>query len=368
MSMKILITGGAGFIGSALVRHLLQHSPHQLVNLDKLTYAANPASLTAAKDQPHYRFVHGDIADAPLVGALLNEVQPDAIVNLAAETHVDRSIDAPAEFVQTNILGTCILLDQALRYWQGLDPARGQKFRFLQVSSDEVFGSLQANEPAWREDAPLAPRSPYAASKASADLLVQAWHHTYGLPVVITRSSNNYGPCQFPEKLVPHILVNALLDQPLPVYGDGLQVRDWLHVDDHARALEAILVRGAPGATYNISANNPSTNLDLVQRLCDLLDEMAPGQRAPGRTSYRELITHVDDRPGHDRRYALDASCVRDELGWSARHTLDDGLRDTVRWYLDNPHWWQPLLGKHYQLGRLGLGSAASHQKNGRAR
>lgn len=365
--MKILITGGAGFIGSALIRHLLQHSPHQLVNLDKLTYAANPASLATAQGHPHYRFVHGDIADAPLVGALLAEEQPDAIVHLAAESHVDRSIDAPAAFIQTNILGSYILLEQALRYWQALDPGRRQRFRFLQVSTDEVFGSLQENAPAWHEDAPLAPRSPYAASKASADLLAQAWQHTYGLPVITSRSANNYGPCQFPEKLVPHMLVNAVLDRPLPVYGDGMQVRDWLHVDDHARALETVLLRGTPGETYNISGNSPSTNLDLVYRLCDLLDELAPEQRSPQRKSYRELVTHVEDRPGHDRRYALDAARVHDELGWSARFTLDEGLRNTVRWYLDNTHWWQSLLNNDYQLERIGLGSAAENQRNNRA-
>lgn len=364
--MKILITGGAGFIGSALVRHLLRHSPHHVVNLDKLTYAANPASLATAQGHPRYRFVQGDIADAGLLGAVFAAEQPDAIVHLAAESHVDRSIDTPAEFIQTNILGTYTLLEQALRYWHGLDPARRQYFRFLQVSTDEVFGSLQPNEPAWREDAPVAPRSPYAASKASADLLAQAWQHTYGLPVIVSHSSNNYGPCQFPEKLVPHMLVNALLDRPLPVYGDGMQVRDWLHVDDHARALEAVLLRGVPGETYNISANSPSTNLALVHRLCDLLDELAPDARAPRRHSYRELVRFVEDRPGHDRRYALDASRAQQALGWSARHTLDEGLRSTVRWYLENTHWWQPLLDGDYQPARIGLGPATDNPRSNR--
>lgn len=352
--MKIMITGGAGFIGSALVRHLLAHSSHQIVNLDKLTYAGNLASLAGASDKAGYRFVQGDICDAELVRALLAQHQPDAIMHLAAESHVDRSIDASGAFIQTNVVGTHTLLEEARRYWRTLGDDAAERFRFHHISTDEVYGDLPPDAPAFTEQTPYAPSSPYAASKASSDHLVRAWQRTYGLPTLITNCSNNYGPYQFPEKLIPHVILNALQGKPLPIYGDGSQIRDWLYVDDHARALQRVLEAGTPGETYNIGGHNEHTNLSLVQTLCALLDEMAPAQRASGLSRYAELITFVTDRPGHDRRYAVAAGHIARTLGWQPQETLATGLRKTVRWYLDNPSWWRAVLDGSYRLERRG--------------
>lgn len=352
--MKIMITGGAGFIGSALIRHLLAHTDHGIVNLDKLTYAGNLASLPGATESERYVFVHGDICDAPLVRELLDTHQPDAVMHLAAESHVDRSIDASADFIQTNVVGTHTLLEQARRYWRTLDVEAAARFRFHHISTDEVYGDLGPADDAFTEHTPYAPSSPYAASKASSDHLVRAWQRTYGLPTLITNCSNNYGPYQFPEKLIPHMILNALQGKPLPVYGDGAQIRDWLYVDDHARALQRVLERGEPGETYNIGGRNEHSNLSIVNALCALLDQMAPDQRPPGLSSFAGLITFVPDRPGHDRRYAVDAGHIARTLHWQPAETLDTGLRKTVRWYLDNRDWWAAVLDGSYQLERLG--------------
>lgn len=347
--MKVLLTGGAGFIGSALVRHLIRETDYQVINLDALTYAANLASLSSVEDSDRYIFERGDIRDADRVASLLAHHQPDAIMHLAAESHVDRSIDAPDDFISTNIQGTSTLLEQARTYLHR-HPGKQATFRFVHISTDEVFGDLAPDAPPFTETTAYAPSSPYAASKAASDHLVRAWHRTYGLPTLISNCSNNYGPHQFPEKLVPHMLLNALQGKPLPVYGDGQQIRDWLYVDDHARALVRILEQGQPGRTYAVGGHNELSNLELVNLLCELLDELKPDPAG----SYRRLITHVPDRPGHDRRYAIDASRISAELGWRPAETPASGLRKTVRWYLDNPDWWQPILDGRYQLERLG--------------
>ena len=353
--MKVLVTGGAGFIGSALVRHLLRDAGHEVVNLDKLTYAANPASLAEVADHPNYRFVHADICDARAVAAAFDAHDPDAIVNLAAESHVDRSIDAPADFLHTNVEGTYVLLEAARRHWQGLDDSRRARFRFHQVSTDEVYGAL-GPEGRFTEATPYAPSSPYSASKAAADHLARAWQRTYGLPVVVSNCTNNYGPRQFPEKLIPLAILNALEGRALPVYGDGGQVRDWLHVEDHARALAAVLTRARPGSTYNIGADCERRNIDVVRAICRLVDAADPGSPHSPR---ERLITRVEDRPGHDRRYAMDAGRARADLGWRPEIDFDDGLARTVRWYLDNEAWWRPLRERVYGGERLGLGAAA---------
>lgn len=348
---SILITGGAGFIGSCLVRHVVEHGLFRVVNLDKLTYAGNLDSLAAVAGNLNHLFVHGDIVDRALVDKLLAEQHPAAILNLAAESHVDRSIDAPAPFVQTNVLGTFQLLEAARDYWTGLpEPARSQ-FRFLHVSTDEVYGSLGAT--GWfSETTAYAPNSPYSASKAAGDHFVRAFHHTYGLPTITTNCSNNYGPNQFPEKLVPLTIQNAIEGRPLPVYGEGKNVRDWLFVEDHVRGLLAALERGQPGETYNFGGDCERTNLELVEAICDVVDELTP--KSPPRSS-RELITFVTDRPGHDLRYAIDAAKAKRELGWHPQTNLTDGLRKTVQWYLDNQPWVQRVTSGKYQRERLGL-------------
>ncbi|MBP8263663.1 MAG: dTDP-glucose 4,6-dehydratase [Pseudomonas sp.] len=351
--MKILVTGGAGFIGSAVVRHLLQNTPHQVVNLDKLTYAGNLQSLPGASEHPAYRFEQVDICDAEGVARVLAEHRPDAVMHLAAESHVDRSIDGPAAFIQTNIVGTYTLLEACRQYWLGLCEEARSRFRFHHISTDEVYGDLEGTTELFTEQTPYSPSSPYSASKASSDHLVRAWQRTYGLPVLITNCSNNYGPYHFPEKLIPHMILNALAGKPLPVYGDGAQIRDWLYVEDHARALVEVLTRGQPGATYNIGGHNEKRNLQVVETLCTLLDELVT-EKPAGISRFAELITFVQDRPGHDRRYAIDAGKIERELGWRPQETFESGLRKTVQWYLDNRSWWQNVLSGTYQLNRLG--------------
>ena len=351
--MKILVTGGAGFIGSAVVRHLLQNTPHQVVNLDKLTYAGNLQSLPGASENPAYRFEQVDICDAEGVARVLAEHRPDAVMHLAAESHVDRSIDGPAAFIQTNIVGTYTLLEACRQYWLGLCEEARSRFRFHHISTDEVYGDLEGTTELFTEQTPYSPSSPYSASKASSDHLVRAWQRTYGLPVLITNCSNNYGPYHFPEKLIPHMILNALAGKPLPVYGDGAQIRDWLYVEDHARALVEVLTLGQPGATYNIGGHNEKRNLQVVETLCTLLDELVT-EKPAGISRFAELITFVQDRPGHDRRYAIDAGKIERELGWLPQETFESGLRKTVQWYLDNRSWWQNVLSGTYQLNRLG--------------
>ena len=348
--MKFLVTGGAGFIGSAVCRLLVGSGGETVVNYDKLTYAASPASLASIAEDARYSFVQGDIADPEAVRAAFAAHQPDAVIHLAAESHVDRSITGAEPFITTNIVGTYVLLQAALDYWRTLEGERRDRFRFLHVSTDEVYGSL-GPEGLFTEGTPYDPRSPYSASKAGSDHLVSAWGHTYGLPVVISNCSNNYGPHHFPEKLIPLVILNGLEGRPLPVYGDGSNVRDWLYVDDHARALRLIVERGRPGQTYNVGGRNERTNLQVVRMICDLLDEMAPPLPAGSR---RELITFVPDRPGHDQRYAIDAAKLETELGWRAEETFETGLRKTVRWYLDRRDWWEPLR-RRYAGERLGL-------------
>jgi len=349
--MKIVVTGGAGFIGSAVIRHLIADTDVSVVNLDKLTYAANLDSLAAIADHPRYAFEQVDICDRNEVARVLREHQPDAIMHLAAESHVDRSIDAPSAFVETNVVGTCTLLDRALDYWRGLEGDRKAAFRFHHVSTDEVYGTLGATG-LFTETTPYAPNSPYSASKAASDHFVRAWHHTYGLPVVTSNCSNNYGPWQFPEKLIPLITSNALLGQPLPVYGKGDNIRDWLYVDDHARALWTILTQGRVGESYNVGGNSERKNIDVVQAICDLVD--AKAGLLPDGKPRRSLITHVTDRPGHDQRYAIDASKIAAELNWTPRETFETGLAATVGWYLDQRAWWEGLRQSRYDGRRLG--------------
>jgi dTDP-glucose 4,6-dehydratase len=350
--MKVLVTGGAGFIGSAVIRHILSHTDDSVVNVDKLTYAGNLESLAAVSDSERYRFEQVDICNQAALERVFAAHRPDAVMHLAAESHVDRSIEGPAAFVQTNILGTYTLLEACRQYWQGLTGADRDAFRFHHVSTDEVFGDLKGPEGLFTESTPYAPSSPYSASKASSDHLVRAWYRTYGLPVLLTNCSNNYGPYHFPEKLIPLMILNALEGKPLPVYGRGDQVRDWLYVEDHARALCQVMARGRLGETYNIGGHNEKSNLQVVESLCDLLQELAPvAQRR-----YRDLITFVQDRPGHDHRYAIDAGKIERELGWAPRETFESGLRKTVQWYLDNQNWCARVQDGSYQRERLGLG------------
>lgn len=350
--MKIIVTGGAGFIGSALVRFLLEQTEHQVLNFDKLTYAGNLDSLTAVCDSDRYQFVCADIADAKSVSELFSNFQPGAIMHLAAESHVDRSIDGPMEFVQTNIVGTAVLLEAARIYWAGLSPARQAAFRFHHISTDEVYGSLGVDG-LFTEETAYDPSSPYSASKASSDHLVRAWHRTFGLPVVMTNCSNNYGPYQFPEKLIPLVILNALEGKYLPVYGDGQQVRDWLYVEDHVRALYRVLNQGVVGEVYNVGGHNEQTNLSVVESICEILDRLLP-ERSAELSGFKSLIQFVTDRPGHDLRYAIDARKISEDLGWEPEETFETGLEKTVRWYLDNHSWSHRVLDGTYRRERLG--------------
>lgn len=353
--MRIIVTGGAGFIGSAVIRHLINNSSTIVGNLDKLTYAGNLESLTSIAASPHYSFYEVDICDARALDTVFTDFQPTAVMHLAAESHVDRSIDGPSDFIQTNIVGTYNLLEATRRYWNNLRPEAKADFRFHHISTDEVYGDLEGTTDLFTENTPYSPSSPYSASKASSDHLVRAWQRTYGLPVLLTNCSNNYGPYHFPEKLIPHVILNALAGKALPVYGDGSQIRDWLYVEDHARALVEVVSKGVVGETYNIGGHNEKRNLEVVESICELLDELAPIESGNKHTrSYKELISFVKDRPGHDRRYAIDASKIELELGWVPQETFETGLRKTVQWYLDNNQWWQSVLSGEYRLDRLG--------------
>ena len=347
--MRVLVTGGAGFIGSALVRHLVSEVGAEVLNVDKLTYAGNLASLKSIENAPNYRFLRADICDRGKMSDAISSFKPDRIMHLAAESHVDRSISGAGDFVQTNVVGTFTLLEAARHYWNGLGEPEKQAFRFLHVSTDEVYGSLGA-EGLFEELTPYDPSSPYSASKAASDHLAIAWHRTYGLPVVVSNCSNNYGPFHFPEKLIPLTILNALEGRSLPVYGNGANIRDWLFVEDHARALDLIADRGRLGEKYNVGGRNERRNIDVVQRICELMDELNPKAK-----SHAELITYVTDRPGHDARYAIDATKLEAELGWKARENFDSGIKSTVRWYLENEWWWQPLREGVYSGERLGV-------------
>jgi dTDP-glucose 4,6-dehydratase len=349
--MKLLVTGGAGFIGSAVVRHLIRTTDWFVANVDKLTYAGNLESLAEARASNRHRHYKLDICDRPALDTVFREVRPDAVLHLAAESHVDRSIDGAAPFIQTNLVGTWTLLEAALSHWRTLDPEARARFRFQHISTDEVFGSLGATG-RFTEATPYQPNSPYSASKAGSDHLVRAWHHTYGLPTLTTNCSNNYGPYHFPEKLIPLVIIRALRGERLPVYGKGENVRDWLHVEDHAEALTLVLQRGRPGETYNVGGDSERRNIEVVHAICSLLDEMLPA--SPHRP-HSQLIEFVTDRPGHDARYAIDAAKIRNELGWQPRHSFEDGLRETVRWFLDNRAWWERVMSGAYRGERLGL-------------
>ncbi|MDO5068976.1 MAG: dTDP-glucose 4,6-dehydratase [Neisseria zoodegmatis] len=351
--MKLLITGGAGFIGSAVIRHIINHTQDSVVNLDKLTYAGNLESLASVADNPRYVFEHADIVDRAALERIFSTHRPDAVMHLAAESHVDRSIDGPAAFIETNIVGTYTLLEAARAYWQNMPSEKQASFRFHHISTDEVYGDLHGTDDLFTETTPYAPSSPYSASKASSDHLVRAWRRTYGLPTLMTNCSNNYGPYQFPEKLIPLMILNAIGGKPLPVYGNGLQIRDWLFVEDHARALYTVITQGKVGETYNIGGHNEKTNLEVVETICTLLEELMP-QKPAGVAAYRDLITFVDDRPGHDARYAIDASKISRELGWTPQETFESGIRQTVAWYLNNRSWWQHVFDGSYRLERLG--------------
>jgi dTDP-glucose 4,6-dehydratase len=348
--MRIIVTGGAGFIGSALCRYLVHETNADLLVVDKLTYAANMDSLAAIRDSARFRLLKADICDAASMESAFRQHRPDAIMHLAAESHVDRSIDGPAPFIDTNIRGTYVLLETARRYWRELEEPKRARFRFHNVSTDEVYGSL-GPEGLFEEESPYQPNSPYSASKAAADHLARAWHHTYGLPVIVSNCSNNYGPCQFPEKLIPLMIINALEGKKLPVYGKGENRRDWLYVEDHARALWLVVTRGRVGEKYNVGGDAEWKNIDVVRKLCSILDRLVPGRR------HEELIEFVSDRPGHDMRYAIDATKIKQELGWRARENFDSGLEKTVRWYLDNRRWWERIRSGVYRGERLGLTS-----------
>lgn len=349
--MRFLVTGGAGFIGSAVVRYLIQQTKHEVLVFDKLTYAGNMQSLDVVSKSERFHFVKGDILDKDTIAKTLREFKPTAIMHLAAESHVDRSIDGPEVFIQTNVLGTYQMLNQARHYWQEQSEEFKKSFRFHHISTDEVFGSL-GKTGLFTEATAYAPNSPYSASKAGSDHLVRAWHHTFGLPTITTNCSNNYGPYHFPEKLIPVMILNAISGKLLPVYGSGENIRDWLFVEDHAEALVTAVTRGTPGETYNIGGDSEQTNLNVVKEICRILDSVKPAKEG----SYSRLINFVKDRPGHDFRYAIDASKIREELGWKPRETFESGIQKTVSWYLDNKSWWQAILDGSYRLERLGLG------------
>lgn len=350
---KILITGGAGFIGSAVVRHIINDTADAVVNVDKLTYAGNLESLASVADSPRYAFEQVDICNRAELDRVFAEHQPDAVMHLAAESHVDRSIDGPAAFIETNIVGTYTLLEAARVYWQAMPSEKQAAFRFHHISTDEVYGDLHGTDDLFTETTPYAPSSPYSSSKAASDHLVRAWLRTYGLPTMVTNCSNNYGPYHFPEKLIPLMILNALEGKPLPVYGDGMQIRDWLFVEDHARALYQVVSQGEVGETYNIGGHNEKANIDVVKTICALLEEFVP-EKPQGVARYEDLITFVKDRPGHDVRYAIDAAKIGRELGWQPQETFESGIRKTVRWYLDNREWWQHVLDGSYNRERLG--------------
>ncbi|MDB2440994.1 dTDP-glucose 4,6-dehydratase [Luminiphilus sp.] len=350
---KILVTGGCGFIGSALIRHIISEDGYDVVNVDKLTYAGNLESVDTIVGSERYTFLQVDVCHRLLLDKVFMDYSPNIIMHLAAETHVDRSIDGPADFIDTNIIGTFNLLEVARKYFDSLDTTGQKLFRFHHISTDEVYGDLEGTDDLFSEQTPYAPSSPYSASKAASDHLVRAWGRTYGLPIIISNCSNNYGPYHFPEKLIPHVILNAIHGKPLPIYGDGLQIRDWLYVEDHVRALMKVVTAGKIGETYNIGGHNEKTNLEVVQTICDLLEELWP-EKPPGIEKYRDLITFVKDRPGHDARYAIDASKIERELDWVPEETFDSGLRKTVQWYLDNTAWWERVLSGEYRLERLG--------------
>ena len=353
--MKILVTGGAGFIGSSVIRQVLSLKGVEVINLDKLTYAGNLESLPNLNSSNSYIYENADVCDVEAVDKIFEKHKPTCVMHLAAESHVDRSIDGPTDFINTNITGTFNLLEATRKYFYGLDEADKKKFRFHHISTDEVYGDLEGTDDLFTEQTPYSPSSPYSASKAASDHLVRAWGRTYGLPVVITNCSNNYGPYHFPEKLIPHVILNAIHGKPLPIYGDGLQIRDWLYVEDHAKALIKVVTEGIDGETYNIGGHNEKTNLEVVQTICDLLEELAP-EKPSGIDKYRDLITFVKDRPGHDARYAIDASKIERELGWVPEETFETGLRKTVQWYLTNAPWWERVLSGAYRMERIGSG------------
>lgn len=353
MNERILVTGGSGFIGSAVIRHIIRSNLAEVANVDSLTYAGNNDSIDSVVTSGHYKFYHIDICDASALAQVFAEFRPTAVMHLAAESHVDRSIDGSAAFIQTNIVGTYALLEVARKYWNDLAPDFKERFRFHHISTDEVYGDLQGTTDLFTERTSYSPSSPYSASKASSDHLVRAWRRTYGLPVVVTNCSNNYGPFQFPEKLIPHVILNAIHGKPLPIYGDGLQVRDWLYVEDHARALWEVLKRGRVGETYNIGGHNEKRNIEVVEAICDILEDLAP-DKPQGVSSYRDLIAFVKDRPGHDVRYAIDASKIQKELGWKPEESFETGIRKTVQWYLQNRLWWRRVLNGEYRLTRMG--------------